>query len=169
MASWLLRSLKALVPWNVVPLGSLGTGGFGGLEALEALTPRTHLEAFAPPARAKTLQSACRTSPLEQKRFWAPESFRTSPLERKRCKVFFARARSSARRPAFGHPKAFARARSSENAAKCTRKLSHEPARAKTLQGAFRSSPLERQGFKWPWQFQVQGPMAPKHLASPFV
>ena len=53
------------------------------------------------------------------------------------------------------HQNAFARARSSENAAKCfsleparartllgTRKLSHEPARSKTLESASRSSPL---------------------------
>jgi hypothetical protein len=57
-----------------------------------------------------------------------------------------------------GSQDAFARARSSENAARCfsleparartllgTRKLSHEPARSKTLESASRSSPLERQ------------------------
>ena len=78
-------------------------------------------------ARAKTLQSVSRASPLE-------------------CQASVASV------------SVFARARSSENAAKCfsleparartllgTRKLSHEPARSKTLESASRSSPLERQ------------------------
>ena len=54
----------------------------------------------------------------------APESFRTRPHERKSCKWLLDRDRSN-ENAAFGHPKAFARARSTEKAAKS---VSLEPA-----------------------------------------